>query len=276
MNRLSIATALSAALLLGACASEPPLMSDKRAATPPGGVWKITDAVAVDAPAAGQAPYLGQHVELYTEFAGDPAGRLCRAPVYQGYEAPPSLVLGVKGEDAPGPVLEVTCEGEAFGTYVRGPDGGLRTRVNAWLLTLDRAPAAMGPPERMVPPPPSPALAPQPPAPAPEPVAAPPLPPPPLSPPPVAAPAPGAKPAAGPLVYLASYRTTEGARAGFERLVPHSAILGKSTMVLKEVDLGAKGRWVRLFAQAPDAARGTALCGQLGKRLPGCGVGWAK
>lgn len=267
MNRLSTIAALSGALLLGACAGDGAMMSEKRPATPPGGVWEVTEAAAVDAPATPPSPYLGQRLALYGQAAGDPAGRLCKAPRYLGYEASPSLVLGVAGSESLGPVLEVTCDGQPFGTYVGSADGALRTRVNAWLLTLrrtDAVEAAAVAPEPVV------AAAPLPdPAPAATTATN-------TAPPPQPAVAPPPRRAGGALVYLASYRTAATARAGFDRLTPHSTVLAKAPMVLKEVDLGAKGRWVRLFAEAPDATQGKLLCAQLGKRLPACGMGWAK
>jgi hypothetical protein len=252
MLRLSTAAALTSILVLAACAGDAPMMSERRPATPPGGIWEVIEAANVASTGGTQSPYIGQRMALFADTAGDPAGRVCKVPTYLGYEAPAALVLG-QGEDAHRPVLEITCAGESFGTYVGSADGALRTRVSSWLLTLKRIAEPQPPPIAQ----PTPIASPQS-----EPVA-----------PPVAAPV---RAASGPLVYLASYKSPEAARKGFEMLTKHSAMVAKSVMVLKEVDLGAKGKWLRLFAQAGDAAQTKKLCAELGKRLPACGGVWAK
>lgn len=244
MNRFVI---VCAALALSACAADPHPQTTapaKRAVTPPGGQWEVTETLAVEPTGGNAAPYLGQKLGLYDKSASDPAGRSCDNPVYMGWEASPASVVGstAKG-DEPRPVMEVTCKGEAFGTYVGMADGSLVTRVNTWLLTLNRVPAET--------------------AKAPEPVK--------MAEPPKPEPAKMAEPDKRTIVYLASYRTEKQAQAGWKVLAKKSPILAKQQPVFNAVDLPKKGTWVRLYGLASDEAERAAICKQVGKLVDECG-----
>lgn len=249
MNRFVIACAV---LALSACAADPqPQMSAppaKRAVTPPGGQWEVTQALAVEPTGGNVAPYLGQKLGLYDKSAGDPTGRSCDKPVYMGWQASAASVVGsaAKG-DEPRPVMEVTCQGEAFGTYVGMADGSLVTRVNNWLLTLNRVPPEVAKA-------PEPAKMAEPPKPEPMPE-----------------PAKMAAPDKRTIVYLASYRTEKQAQAGWKVLAKKSPILAKQQPVLNHVDLAKKGKWVRLYGLAGDEAERAAICKQVGKLVDECG-----
>lgn len=247
MNRIAVICAAMAGLALSACAADPqPKMSTlaKRAVTPPGGQWEVTEALAVEPTGSNSAPYKGQKLSLYEKSAGDPAGRSCDTPVYMGWEASPASVLGsgVKGDDVR-PVMEVTCKGEAFGTYVGMADGSLMTRVNNWVLTLNRAAPEM--------------------AKAPEPVKMP-------EPEPVKMAEP-AKPDSRTIVYLASYPSEKKAQAGWKVLSKKSPILAKQQPIFNSVDLPKKGKWVRLYGLAADEAERATICKQVGKAVDECG-----
>lgn len=241
---LSKAAILAAMLMLGACAAPGP--EARRTVPAPGGVWEVTEAVAMS-PMPAPSPYVGQRIALYGDLAGDPSGQICREPLYQGFEAAPALVLGTRGDTQSRPVLEVVCFGETFGTYVAVDDDRLKTRVNAWLLTLERAsdlpPIATSEPRPIV------AVA-------------------------QAAPAPTVSP--GRLVYLASYKNEATAKAGFATLTRHSAILARLPMVTRDLDLGARGTWIRLYAQTADNAEAARLCAELKPHLAGCDIAWAR
>jgi len=255
MNRLAVICAAAASLALGACASDPqPVASApaKRMVTPPGGLWEVVEAVAVDPTGTDKSPYLGQKLALYENSAGDPAGRTCAKPVYMGWEADAASVVGAAAAK-PGekrPVMDVTCDGEAFGAYVGMADGSLMTRVNNWALTLKRVPA-----EAMM------AKAPEP-APAPEPVKVE---------PPQPEPAKMAAPDKRSIVYLASYKNEQTAKSGWKALAKKSPILAKQEPVITPFDLGKKGKWYRLYGLAADEAERAAICKQLGKLVDECG-----
>jgi hypothetical protein len=74
------------------------------------------------------------------------------------------------------------------------------------------------------------------------------------------------------VVYLASYKTEAGAQAGWKVLAKASPILAKQKPVTQNVDLGAKGKFVRLYGMAADEAERTAICKQVGKRVDECGA----
>lgn len=243
MNRFVVICAAMAGFTLSACAADPqPRMSApiKRAVTPPGGQWEVATAVAIGPTGANASPYLGQRLALYEKSAGDPAGRSCAKPVYMGWDAPAASVVGAAAPagDESRPVMEVTCDGAAFGTYVGLADGTLMTRVNDWALTLKRVPAAA-----MV------AKA--------EPV-----------------PVPMAKPVTPDkrtIVYLASYPNEAKARAGWKVLAKTSPILARQQPILTPIDLEKKGKWVRLYGLAADEAERATICKQLGKLVDECG-----
>lgn len=248
MNRFVIACAV---LALSACAADPQPQTTtpaKRAVTPPGGQWEVTETLAVEPTGGNAAPYLGQKLGLYDKSASDPAGRSCDNPVYMGWEASPASVIGsaAKG-DEPRPVMEVTCKGEAFGTYVGMADGSLVTRVNNWLLTLNRVSAETAKA-------PEPVKMAEPPKPEPKPE-----------------PAKMAEPDKRTIVYLASYRSEKQAQAGWKVLAKKSPILAKQQPVFNHVDLPKKGKWVRLYGLAGDEAERAAICKQVGKLVDECG-----
>ncbi|MGE4278232.1 MAG: hypothetical protein AB7G62_01510 [Magnetospirillum sp.] len=255
MNRIAVICVAMAGLALSACAADPqPQMSApaKRMVTPPGGQWEVTEALAVAPTGSNNAPYMGQKLSLYDKSAIDPAGRSCDTPVYMGWEAAPASVLGdsVKGGEAR-PVMEVTCKGEAFGTYVGMADGSLMTRVNDWVLTLNRAapemaqalePVKMPEPVKVVEPEPA----------KPE-------------------PAKMAEPDKRTIVYLASYPSDKKAQAGWKVLAKKSPILAKQQPIFTHVDLPKKGKWVRLYGLASDEAERATICKQVGKAVDECG-----
>lgn len=251
MNRLAVICA-AASLAVSACASDPQPMTSapaKRMVTPPGGLWEVVDAVAVDPTGTDKSPYLGQKLALYENSAGDPAGRICAKPVYMGWEADAASMVGAAAK--PGekrPVMDVTCDGEPFGAYMGMADGSLMSRVNNWTLTLKRVP-----PEAMM------AKTPEP-APAPVKVES-----------PQPEPAKMAAPDKRSIVYLASYRNEQTAKSGWKALAKKSPILAKQEPVINSVDLGKKGKWYRLYGLAADDAERAAICTQLGKLVDECG-----
>lgn len=270
MKRLAtVLTVASLGLGLGACASDPemaaPMAPQPQSAQAPGGQWVVADDYAAEAVAALKSPYLGQPVVLDADRAVDPAGRLCKTPQYWEMSAPADVALGhplqpqAAHDPAPRRTLSVTCDNAAFATLVEQPDGSWLTRINAWVLKLDK-PAAK--PMALAAVEPAPTAAPEPmPAPAME----------------MAKPAPAmdmAKPKQDPrtLVYLASYKTQAQAQSGFKTLAKASPILSKQEPVTHSVDLGKKGKWVRLYGMAADEAERGAICKQLGKRVDECGA----
>lgn len=242
-------------LILAACADEPPrVTTDKHPVQPPGGTWEVTAAQAVEAPAKGASPYLGQLVRLDVKEAGDPAGRRCSQPVYSGWNAGLAVVTGLGGAKDGGDqkvaVMEVTCAGQPYGLYAGMADGTLRTRVNAWLLTLTRQPDPA--PMAEAPKPVEPAK--------------------PAEPVKTAEPAkvlPAIDPRA--LVYLASYRSEASARKGWTVLTKTSPILAKQSPILQSVTLKGKGDWVRLYGMAADTGERTAICKQVARAVDECG-----
>ena len=74
------------------------------------------------------------------------------------------------------------------------------------------------------------------------------------------------------LVYLASYKTEAQAQAGFKALSKTSPILSKQKPVTQAVDLGKKGKWVRLYGMAADEGQRKAICAQVGKQVDECGA----
>lgn len=256
--------ALTLALSLGACASGPdaaaPSAAQPQPAQAPGGEWVVVDDYAAESVGSIKSPYLGQPVVLETTRAVDVAGRLCKAPQYWQSSAPAGISLGQPAQPqaaldpAPRRTLAVTCDGAAFAVLVEQPDGSWLTRHNAWVLRLGKPAPSM------------PAAAPlvevlRAPAPPPAPAGS-------------AGDAAKAKSRHDPrtLVYLASYKTEASARAGFRTLSKTSPILARQQPTTQAVDLGKKGKWVRLYALAADEAERTTICKQLGKRVDECGA----
>ena len=191
--------------------------------------------------------------------AGDAAGRLCPSPRYGEGRAPLSAVTGATASDWPGladrvATLTVDCAGKPFAIYAVMTDGTLLTRYGGWVLRLEHGEKLAANPAPMMAEPPAAPMA----------VAA--LP---AAAPPVAAPP---APAAGKLVYLASYKTEDWARKGWGILVGRSAALKAAEPVTKSVEIKGKGRFVRLFAGARDDGAGKAICKELGKAIAECGV----
>lgn len=264
MNRFAtVLTIATLGLALGACASDPDMAAAPAAPKPasaPGGQWVVADDYAAEPVGALKSPYLGQPVVLDAARAVDPAGRLCKSPQYWEGSAPAAEALGhptqpqAAHDPAPRRTVTVTCDNMAFATLVEQPDGTWLTRINAWVLKLDK-PAAKPMALTEVAPLPEPApMAAVEPAPAPEPVKA--------------------KPKQDPrtLVYLASYKTEAQAQKGFKTLAKASAVLAKQQPVTHPVDLGKKGKWVRLYGMAADEAERATLCKQLGKLVDECGA----
>ncbi|MBC7953537.1 MAG: hypothetical protein H7Z12_17170 [Rhodospirillaceae bacterium] len=259
MKRLAIVSVLA----LSACASEAdmPVLTAQPgvAAEAPGGDWIVAQDYAAESVGVVTSPYLGQVVTLDQLRIVDAAGRLCKAPAYRESMAAAATALdnpaqpqAAQGSE-PRKVLTVTCDGQPFGTFVALPDGSWLTRINAWVLKLEKdlpKPVEMAKPE---------------PAPVPMGMGAHNMTQP--APPPVAA-----KPDARTLVYLASYKTEAAAKKGFKTLAKASPILAKQQPVTQNVDLGKKGQWVRLYGLAATEAERGKICGQLGKRVDECGA----
>ena len=74
------------------------------------------------------------------------------------------------------------------------------------------------------------------------------------------------------IVYLASYKTEATARRGWKVLAKASPVLSKQKPITRAVDLGAKGKFVRLYGMAADEAERAAICKQVGKRVDECGA----
>lgn len=267
MKRLAIMSVLA----LGACASEPevPVLTAQPgvAAEAPGGDWVVAQDYAAGAVGVLTSPYLGQVVTLDQIRVVDAAGRLCKAPVYRESMAPAAGPLGDPAQPqsardpSPRKVLTVTCDGQPFGVFVQQPDGSWLTRVNAWVLKLEKDLPKLVESKPVEPKPV--AIVAQAPAPATMGMGAHHM--------PQAVPAP-AKPDPRTLVYLASYKTEAAAKTGFKTLAKASPILAKQQPVTQSVDLGKKGHWVRLYGLAADEAERGKICGQLGKRVDECGA----
>ncbi|CAA7612357.1 hypothetical protein [Magnetospirillum sp. SS-4] len=246
---------LAGLLLLGACAAGPETMTAGPGAAS-GGIWIVTDAFPAGAVTDAASVPRGQRVRLDAAVAGDPAGRICPWPEYGESRTRLGDALGAArsgGElDREVVVLEVRCAGQRFARYAVQPDGSLLHRHGPWLLRLEHGEKLAGDPAPMT----LEAPMPTPPATA--------SPPPPMAeihapPPPV-------------LVYLASYRTEVWARKGWTVLAAGSAGLRGLEPVTREVEIKGKGKFVRLFAPAPDAAAGKAICKDLGKVIGECGA----
>ena len=251
--------AAAGTLALAGCAAEPTMTAGP--AGPRDGTWIVTDAFPAGPVADfGSAPR-GQIVRLDAGMAGDAAGRACPWPSYRDTAMPLGVVLRAAGGNptlaGTVPVLEVECAGQPFATYAVMPDGSLLDRHGPWLLRLERGETLAANPAPMVSDAAPMMLAP----PTVEP------PPPPMA---VVAPPAAAEPAM--LVYLASYRTEAWARKGWGILSARSASLKSLEPVTRSVEIAGKGRFVRLFAPAGDAAGARRICRELGKAIAECGA----
>lgn len=74
------------------------------------------------------------------------------------------------------------------------------------------------------------------------------------------------------IVYLASYPTEAKARAGWKTLAKAAPQLRGQDPRVMPVDLGKKGKWVRLYALAADEAERNALCKRLARLVDECGA----
>ncbi len=254
------------ALAVAACAGPSPPGSQPAAAMPPpapGGLWVVTDVFPVGAGGAGAERLRGQPVRLDPALATTPGGATCDHPSYHPRIVTEAEFLGAPDRVGEFPalvrtlsVVVVRCDGDEFGRYARWPDGSLMTRWDGAVLRLERAPAI--------------ALHPPPPA-APMPPPAPPTPAPPTPAPPM--PAAAAPPPAGQLLYLASYRGEATAKRGWWQLAAASPTLARLQPATIPVDLGRKGRFIRLFARTHDAAEARHVCAEVKRLLPQCGRG---
>ena len=259
MKRLALAFAVAS---LAACATQPETTAPQpQTAQPPAGPLEVIEDYAAESVGALKSPYLGQPVVLEAERAIDPAGRLCKTPQYWESQTSAEIILNkppqpqAAHDPAPRTSLSVTCGNAPFLALVSQPDGSWLTRQGAWVLRI-AAPAK----------PAAPAM----PLPLTE------------APPPVPMPAPAAtetikvpEPAKHDprtLVYLASYKTETQAQAGFKALSKTSPILAKQKPVTQAVDLGKKGKWVRLYGLAADEGQRKAICAQVGKQVDECGA----
>lgn len=261
MKRLAVVLTV---LTLGACAAQPqgeapaaaappqPAAPQPRAAQPPGGQWLVSEDFAAEPVGTLKSPFAGRTVELNADRAVDAAGRLCKAPRYAESMTPALLALGRPAQpqaarDAlPRRTVTVTCDGADFAVLVAQPDGSWLTRQDGWVLKLERETPiqAQAEPQHAAAPPPPPA--------------------------PPAKAAPRQDPRT--LVYLASYPDEARARAGFKVLAKVSPILAKQQPVTQTVNLGKKGKWVRLYGMAASEGERKTICSQLGKQVDECGA----
>lgn len=230
------------------------------------GVWAVTNAWAAGGVIGSPAPQ-GQTVAITTASATDPLGRPCSEPTYSVAPGKVATALGIDAKVADeGLVLDVTCGGRAFARYV-AHGGALLSVADGWLFELQPAAtvaAARRTTTAIAAPAPAAAPAAQPAA---KPVAAP------AKPPAKAAkPAPRPQAPAGEALYLASYRSQDNAAAGWAVLQKQAAGLKALQPVFKEVDLGAKGRFVRLYAAGASAQAQGEICAVLKKLSPDCGA----
>lgn len=259
MKRLALAFAAAS---LAACASAPEPEATARQpqpAQPPAGPLEVVEDFAAEAVAVPKSPYLGQPVVLEAARAVDPAGRLCDTPQYWESQTSAEIILNrpqlppAGQEQTPRTALSVTCGGAPFLALVSQPDGSWLTRQGAWVLRVATPPAKGPAPLPMA----------EAPAPAPEPAT------PPAK---TTEPAAPAKPDPRTLVYLASYKTEAQAQTGFKTLAKTSSLLAKQQPITQAVDLGKKGKWVRLYGMAADETQRKAICAQVGKRVDECGA----
>jgi len=262
MKRLALAFATAS---LAACATPPEQASSAaqpQAVQPPAVSLEVIEDYAAESVGVLKSPYVGQPVVLEAERAIDPAGRLCKTPQYWESQTSAEIILNkppqpqAAHDPAPRTALSVTCGNAPFLALVSQPDGSWLTRQGAWVLRVAAAPAKPAAPAM-----PLPLAEAPPPAPMPAPAAA------------EAAKVPEpAKHDPRTLVYLASYKTEAQAQAGFKALSKTSPILSKQKPVTQAVDLGKKGKWVRLYGMAADEGQRKAICAQVGKQVDECGA----
>ena len=256
-------TLLPLALMLAACAgcsSFEPMPGVTPGA--PGGLWVVTNTFPAGAVPSADGP-VGQHVRLDGTEATDIQGRTCANPIYHDGDDVEADFLGnsLRSQEYPTldqrvPVVTVLCDGQPFGVYARWRDDSLMLRLPGMVLRLERemepVPAAIAAVPRSEPEP-RPQVA----------IVPPPAPPP-------APPAPTAQ-AMTPL-YLASYGSQATAERGWHTLSTDSATLRHLKAEMRPVDLGAKGHFIRLYAQTDSAAQVAQVCHELKHLLPHCGA----
>jgi hypothetical protein len=258
-------------LALAACAAEPadqgmapvssrPVSSPTAAASSgPWGKWVVTDVFAAGPGDTGAGRLVGQEVALDPAASTEVGGRTCTRPIFRNSVTSEADFLGSPARAMEFPALgrtvlvtEITCGGTPFARYGHWRDGSMMTRVGPAVLRLERAAAIKL----------RPVAAPV----SVEPVA----PPPPVTPVPHqhhANPAPMGERQ----VYLASYLGDKAARKGWSILTAKSPTLAALQPETVAIDLGAKGKFLRLFAKGADDAQASAVCAELKVVLPGCG-----
>lgn len=229
------------------------------------GVWTV--AHAWPAGSVIGPPPEGQTVAITPTTAVDPMGRSCTAPTYT---ITPGSLTAALGAAAPsseqGLMLDILCEGSPFVRYVANGTRLLAVS-DGWLFEL--RPAATMAAMRQIPVMPAAATS---------------MPTPPVATMAMAAPAPAHRPTpvkhtakrvhqttSGDL-YLASYRSQDTASAGWRVMQRQASALKGLQATFKEVDLGSKGRYVRLYAVGASAEAKSRICSALGHASPDCGA----
>lgn len=254
------AALLAAATLAGCADSEParPAAAVQTPATalqdvaPLLGPWTVVEVFA-SGPSRTTVPALtGQVVRLEPRDATDLLGRTCDSPGLTTVKTTRRDFFHYRTDkasgdgDQPVTVLRLSCGGQPFGDYAAWGRDGLLAWNQGYYLRLERGKRAVA-----------------------EAVAA----------PASAAPAPAADHAveAGPpaALYLASYRSEASARIGWRDLAAQSPALAKLTPRMTPVALKGKGKFIRLFAEAP-AADFAGICRALKAQSPDCGASYRK
>lgn len=221
------------------------------------GAWTVVHAWPAGTVVGAPAPE-GQTVAITPTTAADPLGRNCAEPTFT---IAPGLLSTALGIDAPsseqGLVLDVMCGGRPFARYVANGTRMLSV-ADGWLFEL--RPAAAQAMVRQAPP----VVA--------APVVMPAAMPVPATPTRRKTAKPVHRPVNGETLYLASYRTQDTAMAGWKVLQGRAEALKDLQPVFKEVDLGAKGRFIRLYATGASAETQSRICAALGKTSPDCGA----
>jgi len=271
----------AAALLLAACASSsgdapaaagPASASAVPSVPAPNANWIVSDVYD-----PGQLGYqmIGQVVRLTDNLAEDALGRTCLSPSYRPLSTTSAEALG-RADDVswnrPVKGFDIWCGAIPFGSYVMARDGSYLSRqgdavlrfglykgdegapppalsMNPIIDSLDWA-QQHGGPARLVHSASS-AVA------APAPVAA------------------ASSPANAHPVYLASYDTHKRAEQHWEKMQKSFPSLAGLTADYADIDLGKKGKFVRLYAVTSDTT--AALCQPLLKNgYADCGAVWGR
>ena len=292
MMRTNKAIRLVPLLALAACAAEPVAVnhvepaSSPAAASAPWGKWVVTDSFPSGSGDAGAARLIGQEVVLDFALATEVGGRTCAQPIYRNGTMTEGEFLGNPARMAEFPALtrpvmvtEVYCGSALFARYGHWRDGSLLTGIGPAVLRLERVGTNQGVHIPTVSPAPEivPVTA--------EPIAV--VAPPHTEhasaepahemandhqkPPTAKKPTPHKERAGEMQVYLASYLGEKAAHRGWELLAAKSPALATLEPETVPVDLGAKGKFLRLFAKGADESKAKAVCRELKAILPGCG-----